>query len=393
MNHYLPDGRRITLKEPAIGSGAEGFVYAIREHPDLCAKIYLEKHDRARSRRLTALMRTKPARWDGDHADHTHVAWPVSEIRNDDATVTGFLMPIVDGKKITTLFDPVGRADAVDDPTWRVLLAVAARTARLLDMLHEAGIVVGDVSPSNVLVTRTGHVTLIDCDAVQFIDPKNDRLYPNTKLTPEYAPPTASIGGHDRLTAAHDDFGLAIMVCQMLMEGDHPYEGVLTDADPDAPDPGIPENIQQRNNRILTPDRFVEVSGGLPATVLPPEVRKLAETCFAAGYSNPTARPTAREWAEALDRAGYQLIGCEKDDNHVYHTSLTACPWCTDIIPPRPAPPPTPPTPSVPLPPVHQPEPEKPSLWDQLSPASQTIISVGGFILMVLFIVWLASLH
>lgn len=395
MNHYLPDGRRITLKEPAIGSGAEGFVYAIGEHPDLCAKIYLRKHDPGRARRLAALMRTEPARWLGDHADHTHVAWPVAELRDADGVATGFLMPMVDGKKITSLFDPVGRAATVDDPTWRVLLAVAARTARLLDKLHEAGIVVGDVSPSNILVTRTGHVTLIDCDAVQFTDPKNKRRYANTKLTPEYAPPPATVGAKG-LTAAHDDFGLAIMVCQMLMEGDHPYEGVLIDTDPETPDPGIPDNILQRNNRLLTPERFVPISGALSADVLPPDVRELAETCFSAGYSNPAARPTAGEWAEALERAGYHLTGCEKDDNHLYHRSLPACPWCRDVtigIPPGPP---------VSQPSIPEPrrQPAKPALtaqlaalWAQFTPLTQAITVIGAGILMLLLIVLIASHH
>ncbi|WP_280372824.1 protein kinase domain-containing protein [Nocardia abscessus] len=324
MSFFIPGGRRVMLQPNNFGGGAEGLVYGLDGTSDLCAKIYLDQGEPTRARKLAALRRTIPAAWEGDNAEHLHVAWPREVLQDDAGATAGFLMPLVQGKSLTTLFDPGQRIEAVDDPTWRVLVAVAARAARLLAMLHGVGIVVGDVSPTNMLVSRSGHVTLIDCDAVQFTDPRSGELFRCTKVTPEYAPPMAANG--QTLTPSHDNFGLAVLVCQLLMEGDHPFEGVPVD--PDTPDFAAAENIQQQNNRLLFPERFVTVPGVAPVELLPPEVRELAMACFGNGHRDPTARPTAQAWADALDRAGFQLMGCRENERHVYHTSLSECVWC-----------------------------------------------------------------
>ncbi|MGY2088228.1 protein kinase domain-containing protein [Nocardia gipuzkoensis] len=324
MSFFIPGGRRVTLQPNNFGGGAEGLVYGLDGTSDLCAKIYLDQGEPTRARKLAALRRTIPATWEGDNAEHLHVAWPREVLHDAAGATAGFLMPLVQGKSLTTLFDPGQRIEAVDDPTWRVLVAVAARAARLLAMLHAVGIVVGDVSPTNMLVSRSGHVTLIDCDAVQFTDPRSGELFRCTKVTPEYAPPMAANG--QTLTPSHDNFGLAVLVCQLLMEGDHPFEGVPVD--PDTPDFAAAENIQQQNNRLLFPERFVTVPGAAPVELLPPEVRELAMACFGNGHRDPTARPTAQAWADALDRAGFRLMGCRENERHVYHSSLSECVWC-----------------------------------------------------------------
>lgn len=324
MSFLLPGGGRVLLQPNNLGGGAEGLVYGLDGTADLCAKIYLDQGDPTRGPRLAALRRTAPATWEGDNAEHLHVAWPREVLHDDAGGTAGFLMPLVEGKSLTALFDPGQRIEAVDDPTWRVQVAVAARAARLLAMLHAADIVVGDVSPTNMLVSRSGHVTLIDCDAVQFTDPRSGELFRCTKVTPEYAPPMSANG--QALTPSHDNFGLAILVCQLLMEGDHPFEGVPVD--PNAPDFAAAENIQQQNNRIIFPERFVTVPGAAPVGLLPPEVRQLVVDCFGAGHRDPAARPTAQAWADALDRAGFQLMGCRENERHVYHSSLPECVWC-----------------------------------------------------------------
>lgn len=324
MTLYLPSGRPIELSDSKLGRGAEGAVFRLRDNEDLCAKIYLDPPDGTRDR-LVAMMRAEPAKWGGDHAEHLHVAWPREVLLDERGAAHGFLMPLVEGEPITKLFDPRMRLSAVDDPTWRVVVVVAARLARLLAKMHEAGIVMGDLSPANMLLSRTGHVTLIDCDTVQFTDSQDGVVHRCSKLTPEYCPPDLSRNGTP-LEPSHDDFGLAILVCQLLMEGEHPFEGVP--ADNNASDYAAPENIRLQNNRLLFPERFMPVHDAISADVLPPEVRALARRCFGEGHRDGMLRPQAQLWADALDRAGFQLMGCRRSERHLYHRSLSSCVWC-----------------------------------------------------------------
>lgn len=324
MTVYLPGGRVITLDAP-LGGGAEGKIFRLAETPDLCAKVYLDP-ERYTNERLVAMMAAAPSRWRGDHGEHMHLAWPREVLEDRNGQTRGFLMPLVEGAPLTHLFDPRKRLTAVDTPTWRLVVTVAARVARLLAMLHDAGVVMGDLSPTNVVLSRTGHVTLVDCDTVQFTDAKTGEVHRCTKLTPEYAAPELSSGQAVELRPSQDDFGLAVLVCQLLMEGEHPFEGVPADAA--APDGTAADNIRLQNNRILFPERFTALADGMPLNVLPPRVLELARACFGEGHRDPAARPSASEWAETLDQVGFQLMGCRHNENHTYHQTLGSCLWC-----------------------------------------------------------------
>jgi DNA-binding helix-hairpin-helix protein with protein kinase domain len=322
MSLRLPNGRVVKLGSQ-IGAGAEGVIVRVDGTADLCAKIYY-KHAVDIEDRLAALIRHPARELAGDHREHLHVAWPVERLLDDAGGTVGFLMPSVTGTRLSGLFEPGVRVDAVQQPTWRVMLTVASRTARLLDMLHNLGVVVGDVSPTNLMVTGSGHVTLIDCDAVQFTDPGGDRRFSVPKLSPDYSPP--EIGPDDVWrTPHHDLFGLAILVCQLLMEGEHPFVGIPTGTDPEA---SVRDNIRWQNNRITHPERLAASPDDLPVGMLPPRIRELASRCFGPGHADPSCRPSANEWATELDRAGFELMGCQLNPRHLYHDTLSSCVWC-----------------------------------------------------------------
>ena len=278
-------------------------------------------------KRLEALMGLPPVAWAGDNQEHLHAAWPAAVLVDGDGQSHGFLMPLIGGTPANMLFDGRRRLDVLDAPTWRTLITAAARIARMFAMLHQAGIVIGDVSPTNIIVSRSGHVTLIDCDTVQFVDPVTKQRYPHTKQTPEYSPPESA--GGQILEPSHDTFGLAIMTCQLLMNGQHPFEGVPSGPSMDTD--LTQDNIRLQNNRITHPERLIAVAGSLPPAVLPPRVLELAQSAFGDGHTDPRKRPSAAAWAAALDRAGFELMGCQFNEHHLYHRSLSACIWCTQI--------------------------------------------------------------
>lgn len=318
---HVPGRGPVGLGE-TIGSGAEGTIFEVRGTADVCVKLlYDDRPDLGE--RLDALMTLKPALWRGDHREHLHVAWPLKPALNGDGVVCGYVMPRVEGKLLEGMFDAHGRLGALAEPTWRTAFDVAARTARLFQKLHDVDIVLGDVSAGNIMVTPSGHVTLIDCDTVQFRDPRTGRVWPATKVTPEYAPP-GPVRPDVRLQPSHDLFGLGILVARLLMEGQHPFEGVPVDGR----DLTIDQNIAFRINRLTHPELLVAIRWAFEPAALPPDVLALLLRCFGPGHDDPNARPIPAAWLRVLDRAGYELRGCTRSERHLYHSSLSDCVWC-----------------------------------------------------------------
>ncbi|WBB77771.1 protein kinase [Micromonospora sp. WMMD882] len=323
MTLYRPDGSAVSLDGlTPIGAGAEGVVYGGPVHPDRCVKVYFTP-SAALDRRHAGLRRLPPAGWSRPPVTDVGVAWPGAELRDDHRWLRAVVLPRVDGVPLHDLFHVRARVAAVDHPTWATNVLVAERVARLFEHLHGARVVVGDVSSGNLLVDRAGRVTMIDCDGVQFVDRATGERFPAAHVTPEYASPEALADPAGWLTRAHDLFGLAVLVYQLLMEGDHPFAGVPVDG----PDVGVEGNIVAGACR-LADGRLRPVRGGLPVEVLPPEVRALARRALVDGHARPAARPTAVEWLGALRAAASALVGCRREPYHVVRSGSADCVWC-----------------------------------------------------------------
>ncbi|GAA2347848.1 hypothetical protein [Dactylosporangium salmoneum] len=315
MRLYFEPGRPVVLTDPQpIGSGAQGLVVVGAGNPRFCFKVYRTVSG-TRDERTAALLRLPPAAWPGT-PEH-HAAWPLHPLTDDTGHVRAVALRRVEGVSLHALFDPQQRQAALERPNWATLLRVARNLTRLFGRLHRAGVVVGDVSPGNVLVEPDGRVVLIDCDSVQFTDPATGRAFPAEHVTPEYAPGQALAHGD----VSHDLFGLAVLICQLLMEGDHPFEGIPREG----ADRGIEGNIGAGASPLLEPHRFVPVPGRLTAELLPEPVVALARRAFS---GDPTARPGTAEWDAALGEAQRELIGCRYDAAHFHRQGLSACVWC-----------------------------------------------------------------
>ncbi|GAB2618130.1 hypothetical protein Aab01nite_31770 [Paractinoplanes abujensis] len=403
-NFYLPSGTPIQLGA-LLGEGRQGFVFAVEGTDLFCAKIYLE-HSEELARRLNSLVQAPQRNWAGDGPDHLHLAWPQSTLQDEKGVVRGVLMPYIPGVVLADLLSGQ-RGDVLDEPGWRTSIAVAGRLARVISLAHESGLVLGDLSPRNIMIDRRGRVTLIDCDTVQFTDTVTGRRLPAEHFTPEYLPPEAFPKPAVPLSTRHDRFGLGILICQVLMDGDHPYVGIPAGS---AESNGVEDNIRHGRNRITAPGSLVPRPGTLPAELLPEDVRKLAFRCFAEGATDAAQRPTAAEWASALGRAGFELMGCRQDATHAYPAALAACPWCAraealrvtqnaappgqSVPPPRPGSQPA--QPNQPAQPA-QPAPPQPS-WAQpqsVTPArgtnGKTVAAVLAVVLLLLLVVAIAS--
>ena len=93
----------------------------------------------------------------------------VSTLRQTpDGEIAGFVMKrISHAEEVHTLHSPRSRLQKFPEASWAFLIYVAANIARAVAAIHESGLIIGDVNPKNILVTRKATVYLLDVDSFQ----------------------------------------------------------------------------------------------------------------------------------------------------------------------------------------------------------------------------------
>ncbi|WP_353957061.1 protein kinase domain-containing protein [uncultured Ornithinimicrobium sp.] len=310
-----------------LGQGDEGTVFAIHGDELLAVKM-LEPVPPDLEARLEAMLALAPASWGGDAHDprHLFLAWPGAGARwVYEDTVSGLVLPrISHDVSLVSALGPDGRSPR-QPARYLDWVRMAKGIAYIVERLHEADVVVGDMSPRNILVTREGLVTLVDVDSMQFHF--RGRMFPATRFTPEYAPPEYA-SATVQYTKDGDRFGLAVLLVQILLGGDHPFEGAATAGS----NTTLVDNIRTGRNRIASPASLMPVPRQPPGKILPREIHALARRAFSATRE----RPSAAEWHAALTNMWVRLQTCSSNVNHQFAQELLACPWCAgpDLFPP-----------------------------------------------------------
>lgn len=220
-----------------IGDGGQGKVYSVPYQLDGSPVVYKEYRrdvlERVDVRVLERLVDTRLEQLRGC------AAWPLALVE-DQGRVTGFLMPeappdyrvqlrLLQGRMEARLAEVQhllnddqmlsSRATPIHD-RWR--LEFLRDTARTLTALHAAGIVVGDLSPRNLLFsfTTTPACYFIDCDAMQ-ID--GETVLEQVETAGWEVP-----AGEQRATAAADAYKFALLAVRLFAgDQDHRDPGVL----------------------------------------------------------------------------------------------------------------------------------------------------------------------
>src|ERR1051326_9507328 len=150
-----------------LGAGGEARIYAVLPGREYVAKIY-HRPEKEQANKLQAMLSNPP---DDPMADtgHISIAWPLDLLYGGEAPrFVGYLMPRVSGTRpIFTYYNPAVRRR--QSPLFNTLyLHRAARNlAAAVRALHSRGYVIGDVNESNILVSDTALVTLVDTDSFQ----------------------------------------------------------------------------------------------------------------------------------------------------------------------------------------------------------------------------------
>ncbi len=319
-NFYNSDGEIVRTGEP-LGAGGEGAVFEVQGRCDLAAKIYHGPITPEKSEKLITLSRLGTGRL------IKLSAWPVDILRaRPGGDVVGFVMKrINEGKEVHALHSPKSRLQSFPEASWEFLIYVAANIVRAIANVHEHGFVIGDVNPKNILVTRRATIFLLDCDSFQVSAGR--KFYRCEGGFPEYTPPELqgiALGEVNRVPA-HDSFGLAVAVFQLLFLGRHPFSGLY-----------LGEG-EMSLLRAIREHRFAygadsgsrdmkQPPGALSMDAIPEPIAELFRRAFLSAIADE--RPKPQEWIAPLESLATSLKKCGLHSGHHYFRELPECPWC-----------------------------------------------------------------
>lgn len=298
-----------------IGRGGEGTVFFCPNDSSLVAKIYHQPIDEEKAEKL---------RWMAANRNEglSKIAAWIADILHDDAgNIVGFLMPNVRAKEIHELYSLKSRRVHFPEATWQFLLHTAANVARAFYVLHKNDHIMGDVNHGNCVVLADGTVKLIDCDSYSI---KTDKMRYRcdvgvaTHLAPELQGVDLSEVEREK---KHDNFGLAVIIFQLLFLGRHPFAGNYLGAEDKSLEDCIREYRFAYGNENVT--NVKQPPGTLSLSRLSPRVADLFKEAF---FSHQ--RPEPREWIEALEDLSNSLKQCAAHIGHYYFQELNVCPWC-----------------------------------------------------------------
>jgi len=323
-----------------LGKGGEAAVYNIAELPDMVAKVY--HHPTAtRAAKLRAMLVNPPKQ----PATHIAIAWPTALLyqhnqqyyvesslnesgSSKDQSFKGFLMPkITGGRPIFQIYNPVLRGQLPYPFSWQALHRTAYNLCAVIQAIHAKGYIIGDLNESNILVNEQALVTLVDCDSFQVTDDEGI-THRCAVGKPEYTAPELHgviLRDVDQ-TINHDLFGLGVLLFQLLMEGYHPFAGVL----PSKASVGRVDLYAIREG-LFPYNGSSEISpppAAPPINLLHRWVKQSFIRCFEAGHHIPHKRPTARQWQQILGQVEPQLQVCSTNQHHYYFPHRQHCPWC-----------------------------------------------------------------
>ncbi|RRU77049.1 hypothetical protein EGJ05_06615 [Stutzerimonas xanthomarina] len=302
-----------------LGKGGEGDVFALAGRPDRAVKIYKAELRTSREGKVRAMV-------EGRLAESTGlVAFPFDVVTDSSGVFAGFSMRLVAGyRPLHELYSPKSRKIHFPKADYRFLVRVAQNVARAVATVHQAGCVIGDLNHSGVLVSQDATVALIDADSFQFS--MNDHLYPCVVGTEDFTPPELhgiSLSTVTR-TLAHDHFGLAVAIFQLLVMGKHPYAGRFA-----GPDLSLGQAIAQNRFAFSVKRRDETRTTPPPGSVLledlPPPIASAFETAFGL---NAAARPTPSVWVGLLQGLETNLRKCSTVASHYFPNSAGSCLWC-----------------------------------------------------------------
>ncbi|WP_167332133.1 helix-hairpin-helix domain-containing protein [Pseudomonas vranovensis] len=302
-----------------LGKGGEGDVYGLVGHADRAVKIYKAEIRRSRESKVRAMVEGRLAE------ATTLVAFPSEVVTDSSGNFAGFSMRLVAGyRPLHELYSPKSRKIHFPKADYRFLVRVAQNVARAVATVHQAGCIIGDLNHSGVLVAQDATVALIDADSFQFSS--KGQSYPCVVGMEDFTPPELhglSFSSVKR-TQAHDNFGLAVAIFQLLVMGKHPYSGRFSGADL-----SLGQSIAQNRFAFSIVRRDDTRTSPPPGSVLLADFPPSLATAFESAFGLvATSRPDPAAWVSLLQGLETSLRQCANVPTHYFPNAAGSCLWC-----------------------------------------------------------------
>jgi DNA-binding helix-hairpin-helix protein with protein kinase domain len=311
------DGTTHTLAQQIGRAGGQGVVFATAGG-GAAVKLRTSDVDPAELQRQLRAVSHLPV-------DGLPVALPRRTLRPPDV---GYVMTHLTGMipilqlRSTRARDPAGHTyGPLKDLRSRVQLL--AGLANVVAVLHGRGLIYGDLSGSNVLVSESierGRVWLIDLDNLRWESEPEPVVFTTGYVAPEVY--TRRTG----LTTASEAYALAVLVFETLtlvppFAGRQFREGEWKIMK-DRRDRGDLAWVDDPHGKNRAPYGVVD-----RALALSPRLRRLAAATFGPDRHDPLKRPTASNWAQALESAALATVSCPSCAA-THYVDCTICPEC-----------------------------------------------------------------
>lgn len=320
------NGRKSFELGDELGTGGEGIVHRLIDNDDQVVKLSRAPTTEGWYKKLHFMIENPPVlkpRRDGKSA----LAWPMDFVRRPRSRQPiGFLMPYVTGQTWYEFCNPT--RSHVTRSILRHKLVAMYNLAYVVKSAHDKSYVIGDVNRKNVLVNRSGGVSVIDTDSFQVWDGLE---YHTCKVAhPEYVAPEVSGTNFGQIIRSHESdlFGLAILMFQALHFGCHPYR--VVPGQPNESLPTIPLAMSSGwtvvHNGSSRSYQWYRPRGCPPLEALPTDLQSLFIRAFTDGHQHPEVRPSAEEWMAAIRkvlRTEDELRDCDGITKHQIFTKST----------------------------------------------------------------------
>ena len=255
-------------------------------------------------------------------------AWPSATLHDRSNVIKGFVMPRIAGhREVHELYGPAHRKVQFPSADWAFLIHSARNIAAAFQSVHDCSHTIGDVNQSGILISQQAFCRLIDTDSFQIR--LGNKVYSCEVGTPHFTPPELQGKSfrENLRTKNHDNFGLAIIIFQLLFMGRHPFAGRYSGSDDMPIERAIKEyrfaySVRASTKQMSPPPNTLDMSVCTSAVV------QLFERAFSEESVQRENRPTAQEWVNQLDTLRNDLRSCTHHSVHKYHKSLSSCPWC-----------------------------------------------------------------
>lgn len=314
------------LLDQKKAQGGAGEIWTIRNHPDFVAKVYHEDVEQENyEHKVKMMLANKPAFEIYEEAGkrYPELTWPVSIIRENKQFI-GYVMPKLDFATTSNLERFLHKKSRQIDGITNFAghrFNVAYNLAYNLNKVHQAGHLVVDLKPQNILVERKNlYVSILDTDGFM-IKCEGSQTYPAKQYTPNYVAPEFISKKPEEATVQQDLFALAVIVFQLANNGIHPFQAGMKRASKT-----IQEMVEKKyyayglngSGRFI-PSKFSE------HTYWPNELRSAFDQAFGS-----KDRPSAEEWQKLLLKftsPKFGVVGrCTENSDHIQY--LGECSQC-----------------------------------------------------------------